>query len=328
MTRARSAGPQPTATNIAAWSTSPRVPNSDPSQRYLNVVSCSYGTYSVACARQGPTPPRAEDCAATDWANHVRLLPEHPCELGAAPTQVSAALNLQGQNGVPTSVTVALGQSPSGTLPSPFSIDAFGRLSVGQPGSISLSASFSLNRSLEDGASGSIGALRLPAASVDNLQAPSVLTGGFVDDSDNHATASLTWSGQVLATSIEIDYYNGSMFLEDVLTGSMTVTFDPTAVGLATVEQADGATSRTWLAAGGTHWLDVIPFGGSLVIEAGCPAGWQGRREALGSGHTAQALAEELVAEHAAHTRCVVYGWHVVGGHARLEQLAEQGVLA
>jgi hypothetical protein len=254
------------------------------------------------------------------------------------PGTVSGSVALLGQNGIVPSTTVALAQSSS-SPPSPFSIDSFGRLSLSQPGTVSLSATFSLDRSITNGAAGGIAALRLPDASVPLLTAPSVLTAGFVDDNNAHATAALTYSAQVPANvSCEVNYYNGSQFIEDVLGGSLTVTLVPAST-VDVVEVVD-AHSRAFLTAGGSHWIDVIPLPGSLIVEAGCPHGWAGHRETLGAGKTAQPLVEDLVAEHDRVSGCVVrgvhgrvwprglYTWRVVGSRARLEQLSNQGVLA
>jgi hypothetical protein len=80
-------------------------------------------------------------------------------------------------------------------------------------------------------------------------------------------------------------------------------------------------------------------LGSSLIVEAGCPHGWSGRREALGAGdRTGTQLVVDLVSEHDRVAGCVVAAglgfdgfpyssWHVVGGPPRLEALAKEGVI-
>jgi hypothetical protein len=79
---------------------------------------------------------------------------------------------------------------------------------------------------------------------VDNLTSPSVETAGFFD-ADAHAAANLSWAGQIsVPTAFEINYYNGSQFIEDILSGgSMAVTFVPTATEVVTVEQVDATSA-------------------------------------------------------------------------------------
>jgi hypothetical protein len=335
----------PRASNIAVFSSTPQVPPSWPTTRTLDVISCPHGSWSAYSALQNmPGPPGPPPIAITSTAlrNLWAVTGDCGCQLAGAPGSVTATVTIQPAIGIPSDASVALSQAASGSLPNGFTTDGFGRLSTTQAGMSSITATFSMDRSVANGAAGGIAALRLPDASVPTLTAPSVTTVGLVDNTNAQATATISYAAQLAAnTSFELNFWNGSGFAQDLLGGSMTVTLVPLSAVADTlsVEKLD-ANSRAWLAAGGCHWIDVVSVGSALIVEAGCPAGWSGRREEFGAGGTAQPLVEDLVREHGARSGCVVsdgvgasyprgfFGWFVAGSQARLGQLAEQGVLS
>jgi hypothetical protein len=305
MTTRATASPEAQASGAAVWSSTPERPWT----RYLDQIACADHTYAVHTASQSATTAvMPDDFVGTLFRNHQAV---QPCShmLGDAPGTVTASASFDALYGIKPDTTAALAQT-AGQIAAPFGMDTYGRVSLTQAGTLTLTATFYLLQTVGQGAGG-ISALRLPAASVPNLTAPSVVTGGLAD-SNGHATATLYWTGNVAAnTSIEVDYWNGSAVVQDVQGGSLSLSF---LTGSIAAVASDDPTGRNGLRLVGEHWVDVIDLGASTVVEAGCASGWSGHREGLGAGTDRESLVADLLAEHDLHSsEKGTITWHLVG---------------
>jgi hypothetical protein len=195
-----------------------------PPSEYLGYVACPHGTTLTDIWQGWPPPPMPFLLAMQQEAllNHQRVLYGCACTY-AAPGPPTATMTFPQQTSIPRDASVALTQSPSGSVPTGFLVDSFGRLSATQAGVASISATFFLARSVAQGGSG-FASLRLPDAGTPNLTAPSAQTVAMIDV-NGQSTATLQWTGQIAAnTSFEVNYWNGSAFVEDIQGGSLTVT--------------------------------------------------------------------------------------------------------
>jgi len=191
---------------------------------YAGFVDCLHGQTLEGIWQVGPPPPMPAllEIAQAMLQNHQRLLADACQCTFAAPGPPTATADVVPQS-VPADTSAVLAQASTGTWPSGFVVDGFGRMSTTQAGLVTISASFFLAQSVDGGASG-IAALRLPDAGTGNLTAPSVVTAGLMDSS-GVATATLNWNAEVPAnTSFEINFWNGSGLFLDVQGGSLVVT--------------------------------------------------------------------------------------------------------
>ena len=194
-----------------------------PPSWYVGYVSCWHGTTATDIWEGWPPPPLPYMLAIQQEAlqNHQRVLYECTC-IYAPPTAPTATMSFPQQTGINTDASVALAQTPQGTLPSGFGTDGFGRLNAQRDGMANISVSFTLARSVGNGGGGFAG-LRLPDAATPDLTATSVATASVVDI-NGVATGQMTWTGQVVAgTSFEVDYWNGTQFIEDIQDGTLVV---------------------------------------------------------------------------------------------------------
>jgi hypothetical protein len=188
---------------------------------YGATTECQHG-WSQAGVWQGETVwPDATTTQNNAVINHQRLMGCNDAPGAPGPSK-QASVSFPQLVGIKPDTTAALAQTAV-QVAAPFALDTFGRLSLSQAGLLSVSATFYLQQSVAQGASG-IAALRLADAATPDLTAPSVATAGLVDAA-GHATATLCWTGNVPAnTSFEVDYWNGSAAWQDVQGGNLLVT--------------------------------------------------------------------------------------------------------
>jgi len=212
--RSRQPEPEPAAMGGATfdlWSMYPAL--------YGGLVQCQHGWFQSGIHQGAPSWPNLQVAQIAAYENHQRIF---GCghTVGLPPAANTATVTFPQQTNIAADASVALLQvsvSPG----APFDIDGFGRLNLTQAVLLTVSATFYLANS---GVGSVFAALRLPDAATPDLTAPSVQTVGLSDD-NGHATAALSWSGQVPAnTSFEVDLWNGSGLVQDIQGGSLTVT--------------------------------------------------------------------------------------------------------